>query len=365
MMQTGEIFKKHSLSEDDLVKLLQSDAKEQKKLFDYSARVKEDHVGNKVYFRGLIEFSNICSKDCLYCGIRKTNENTRRYNLSDEEILSAAQFAHKENYASIVLQAGELASSLFTARIVKLLQQIHQKTNGELRVTLSLGEQSEETYKQWYDAGAHRYLLRIETSNPDLYRKIHPADEVHDFVKRLKALEVLKKVGYQTGTGVMIGLPFQTLDHLADDLVFMRDFGIDMVGMGPYIEHAETPLYTYKDTLWSLRERFIMSLKMIACLRIIMPEINIASATALQAIDKMGREKAIKVGANVIMPNITPGIYRDSYKLYDNKPCTDENADDCTNCLQARVGMTGNQIGFGEWGDSGYFLDRNRVNEGN
>jgi biotin synthase len=343
---------------DDLVSLLNLEGDDQKLLFLRAAEVKEKSVGNKVYLRGLIEFSNLCSKDCLYCGIRKSNLYVDRYNLGDNEILEAVRFAHENNYASIVLQSGELASKAFTRRIENLLRKIHAHTRSELRVTLSLGEQSEKTYRCWFEGGAHRYLLRIETSDYKLYGRIHPRDKNHRFENRLHALELLKKTGYQTGTGVMIGLPFQTTTDLANDLLFMRDFGIDMVGMGPYLEHAHTPLSKYRHQLLPLTDRFNLSLRMIAILRILMPGINIAAATALQAIDKMGREKGIRAGANVIMPNITPEKYRDSYKLYENKPCIDEKADNCTTCLEARIGMTGNIIGYGEWGDSMHYQEK-------
>jgi biotin synthase len=355
MSNVKEILQQDRFTVADLVHLLSLDSESQKLLFSRAAEVKEKVVGNIVYYRGLIEFSNYCAKDCLYCGIRKSNQKVDRYNLSDREILQAVTYAHQQNYASIVLQSGELASKAFTNRIKLLLQKIHQQTNNSLRITLSLGEQSEETYRCWFDSGAKRYLLRIETSNEDLYKQIHPNDNRHTFENRLHSLELIKKIGYQTGTGIMIGLPFQTNENLANDLLFMHDFGIDMVGMGPYIEHSNTPLNELKDKLLPIQERLSLALRMIAVLRILMPEINIASATALQAIDKMGREKGIKAGANVIMPNITPGKYRDNYKLYENKPCTDENADDCTSCLEARIAMTGNAIGYGEWGDSKHY----------
>jgi biotin synthase len=358
MQEISRILEKSMYDPDDIRALLNTDESQQKLLFIKANEVKNQVQGNKVYFRGLIEFSNVCAKDCLYCGIRRSNSNVLRYNLSDDEILDAALFAHEKNYASIVLQSGEIASKSHTNRIESLLKKIYQKTNGKLRVTLSLGEQSDETYKRWFDSGAQRYLIRIETTNRELYKKIHPDNEIHNFNNRLKALEFLKKIGYQTGTGVMIGLPFQTIDNLTDDLLFMKDFGIDMVGMGPYIVHRDTPLYEYRNQILPLSERFYLALKMIAVLRLLLPNINIAAATALQAIDKMGREKALMAGANVIMPNITPGKYRNSYKLYENKPCTDENAEDCTPCLEARIGITGNEIAYGEWGDSKFYLGR-------
>ncbi|MBN1117700.1 MAG: [FeFe] hydrogenase H-cluster radical SAM maturase HydE [Bacteroidales bacterium] len=357
----SDILKKNILNKEDLVILLQVNAEEKTLLFEHAAEIKKKTVGNIVYFRGLIEFSNICAKNCFYCGIRHENRNFNRYNIDDEHIVNSARFAYENKFASLVLQSGELSSQKFTRRVTRLLEKIHKETNNELRLTLSCGEQSEETYKEWFNAGAHRYLLRIESSNPELYIKLHPNDKNHRFEKRLECLNILQNAGYQTGTGVMIGLPFQTMEDLANDLLFMKNYKIDMVGMGPYIEHSDTPLWNYRHTLLPLAERFQLSLKMIALLRILMPEINIASATALQAIDKLGREKALKVGANVIMPNITPGQYRNDYHLYQNKPCTDDSAEDCKTCLEARVALAGNTIGYSSWGDSKFFLNRNNI----
>lgn len=360
MSSVSTILSKEFLSRNDIITLLKSEGSDINELFAYSTEVKQRYIGNVVYFRGLIEFSNICEKDCLYCGIRSSNKNISRYNLSDEQILEAAQFAYENRYGSVVLQGGELESKFFTERIEKLLHKIKELSNGELGITLSIGEQSLETYKRWFSAGAHRYLLRIESSNKELYYKIHPNNPKHSFEKRLQALYDLKTAGYQVGTGVMIGLPFQTMEDLADDLLFMKEFNIDMCGMGPYIEHADTPLWQFKDQLLPLSERFNLALKMIAILRILMKDINIASATALQAIDPIGREKALKIGANIIMPNITPGTYRNNYKLYENKPCTDENAADCNNCLEARIKLSGNTIGYGNWGDSIHFKKKHQ-----
>jgi biotin synthase len=355
----NKILTKEKLSKDDIVALLNANADDTKALFTRSAEVKEEFVGNKVYLRGLIEFSNVCAKNCYYCGIRAGNNAVERYTLSDNEILEAAQFAYKNQFASIVLQAGELATEAFSVRIKNLLQEIKALCNGALGITLSLGEQTTKTYKEWFEAGAHRYLLRIESSNKNLYQKIHPQNENHNFDKRMACLQALRNIGYQVGTGVMIGLPFQTVDDLASDLLFFREINVDMVGMGPYIEHPDTPLYEHRNELLTKPARFKLALKMIAVLRIMMPDINIAAATALQAIDPMGREKAIKIGANVLMPNITPGKFRNKYKLYENKPCTDEDADDCTQCLEARIQMTGNTIGYNEWGDSKHFRGKN------
>ncbi len=352
------ILEKPELSKEDIILLLQTDEVDRNKLYAKASEVKEKYVGRKVYFRGLIEMSNICTKNCFYCGIRSGNSNVIRYNLSDDEVLEAADFAWKNQYASIAIQTGEVENHFFVNRVTNLLHKIGNLTNNELGITLSMGEQTEETYKTWYDAGAVRYLLRIETSNQNLYKKLHPNNKDHDFETRINCLKNLRKVGYQVGTGVMIGLPFQTLEDLADDLLWMREMDVDMVGMGPYIEHADTPLYKFKDLLMPLADRFNLSLKMIALLRIIMKDINIAAPTALQAIDSLGREKGIKVGANVVMPNITPGTYRNDYLLYQNKPCVDDAADDCKKCLEARIHLTGDEIGYGEQGNSKHFITR-------
>jgi len=353
-----EILAQEIFTRENIVSLLQSKDEDRTVLFKKSAEIKKLSIGNKVWFRGLIEFSNICSKDCLYCGIRKGNKSLTRYNLSDDEILAAARFAYENHYGSIALQSGEIESPYVTDRIENLLYRIKELSVGELGITLSLGEQDHEVYKRWYDAGAHRYLLRVESTNQKLYEKIHPNDSKHDFNNRLKCLKSLQDIGYQTGTGVMIGLPFQTMDDLAGDLLFMKEFDIDMCGMGPYIEHADTPLIKHSGKLMPLSERFDLTLKMIAIIRIMMKDINIVAATALQAIDPMGREKAVKIGANILMPNITPGKYRDSYKLYDNKPCTDDSAEDCQSCLEARVSLADAEVIYGEWGDSKHYKER-------
>jgi biotin synthase len=362
MSSISAILEQSSFSHSDLEQLLQAEGEEMRSLFKKAGEVRELFVGNKVYFRGLVEFSNVCNKDCFYCGIRKSNQNVNRYNLTDNEILDAARFADENRFGSVVLQSGENSSPAFADRITKIVRQIKRLSDGRLGITLSVGEQSERVYRQWFKAGAHRYLLRIETTNQSLYRKIHPEDQHHNFNRRLDCLNSLKSIGYQTGTGVMIGLPFQTIGDLANDLLFFQQFGIDMVGMGPYIEHSETPLYEFRHELLPIQTRFELSLKMIAVLRILMNDINIAAATALQAIDPLGREKGIMVGANIIMPNITPGLYRNDYSLYENKPCVDEEPAQCKGCLDARIALADGEIGYGEWGDSKHFMNNNAGN---
>ncbi len=353
-----EIIQKEKFSHEDLVYLLQSEGEDRKKLFAHAAKIKAELLGNKVYFRGLIELSNICSKNCYYCGIRLDNKKVHRYFVGEEEVIEAAAYAFENGYGSIVLQSGERTDKVFVDSIYNLLTRIKTLSDGKLGITLSLGEQSEETYKKWFELGAHRYLLRIETSNRELYYKLHPQNAHHDFEARLDCLKTLRSIGYNVGSGVMIGLPFQQIEHLADDLQFFDDMDIDMAGMGPYIEHEDTPLYAFKEQLMPKEERFQLALKMVAILRIIMKDINIAATTAMQTLDKQGREKALMVGANIIMPNLTPLKYREDYLLYEDKPCIDEEASECKNCLEARIHIAGSEIGYNEWGDSLHFKKR-------
>ena len=358
------ILLKNEFSHTELVALLSLQGDDKVQLYTHAAEIKKQYVGNKVYFRGLVELSNICSKNCLYCGIRSGNTKPQRYMVTEDEVLEAARFALDNGYGSMVLQSGERCDERFVATVSSLLQKIKTLSDGKLGITLSMGEQSESTYREWFAGGAHRYLLRIETSDRELYYRIHPNDSKHDFDNRINSLKLLRKIGYNVGSGVMIGLPFQTLEHLAGDLLFLKALDVDMVGMGPFIEHEDTPLYAFTDQLWPRKERFDVSLKMVALLRIMMKDINIAATTAMQAIDKQGREKALKVGANIIMPNLTPLKYREDYLLYEDKPCLDEDADECRNCLEVRIRMAGDNIGYGEWGDSKHFAKRNPSSTG-
>jgi len=253
-----EILQQATLSKTDIIRLLESNGDDQQTLFKKANEIKAQYVGLKTYYRGLIEFSNYCYKNCYYCGIRAGNKNVERYDLPDDQIIEAVRFAHENKYASVVFQGGERDDDEFIDRIEKLLLKAKAITNNEIGITLSLGEQTLETYQRWYEAGAHRYLLRIETTNKELFYKIHPQNRKHNFERRIQSLYDLKRAGYQTGTGVMIALPFQTTEHLADDLLFFKNFDVDMVGMGPYIEHTETPLYEFKDALIPLKERFYL-----------------------------------------------------------------------------------------------------------
>lgn len=347
------------LSRKELVNILKDESEDVlKSLIDQSYSVKLANVGESVYLRGLVEISNICRKNCLYCGIRSENR-IQRYLLTEDEIIQQGEYALKQGYGSVVLQGGERCDSEFIdmiERVIIRLKGLSESVqdsvyNRPLGITLSLGEQSKETYQRWFEAGAHRYLLRIETSNPTLYSKIHPNNPLHSHTTRLKALNFLRECGYQVGSGVMIGLPYQTIEDLADDLIFLKDWGIDMCGMGPYIPHHKSPLYGL--TIPEDNIRFTISLKMVALLRLLMPDINIAATTAMQTLHPYGRELAIKAGANVMMPNLTPSRAAKEYLLYEKKPT---HIEDNKNDIFKNPDI---KFGYHLWGDSPRFLSKN------
>lgn len=315
--------------------------------------VKQENVGNNVYLRGLIELSNKCKKNCYYCGIRVGNKEAHRYTLNKEEVLQSAQFAYENNFGSIVLQAGECVNDDYIDFVEDLLWEIGRLSDNKLGITLSLGEQSLQTYMRWRKAGAKRYLLRIEASSEELYKKLHPNS--HSYQARIDCLHLLKDADYQVGTGVMIGLPFQTYEHLVEDLLFFTKLDIDMVGMGPYLEHTQTPLYKYSEELHSKAERYEISLNMLASLRLLMPKINIASTTAMGSLHNKGREDAIRIAANVIMPNITPIKYREDYFLYENKICIDKSNEDSKQNIEKIVKAAAAVVAYGLHGDSLHF----------
>ncbi len=268
MSKFKKILSKEKLTKEDMKYIFEIEDKEKLQyLYDYAYKVKKKYVGTKAYFRGIIEFSNICEKDCFYCGIRKSNKKMDRYIMSENEILDKAKWAYENGYGSLVLQSGERHDKEFVDFIEEILKKIKKISNNALGITLSVGEQSYETYKKWYDAGAHRYLLRIETSNKKLYDKLHPSS--HNFDTRFKCLEKLKDIGYQVGTGVMVGLPYQTNEDMVDDVLFYKDFNIDMVGMGPYLKHKDTPLAKEIDN-YSETRQFKLGLKIIALTRILL-----------------------------------------------------------------------------------------------
>jgi biotin synthase len=314
------------------------------------------YCGNKVYYRGLIEFSNICANNCYYCGIRVENADVKRYLLAKEEILESALWCAEAGYGSVVLQSGERRDERFISFVEETVRAIKEKSISAtlpkgLGITLSVGEQTLETYQRFFAAGAHRYLLRIETTDPVLFAAIHPAHQT--LVARIAALDALKTAGFQVGTGVMIGLPGQTVEQLAGDLEFFKRMDVAMIGMGPYIVHADTPMAAWPRVAdRTPAQRFDLGLRMIAATRLLLKDVNIAAATALQAIDPRGREEGLRWGANVIMPQVTPVKVRREYQLYDGKPCLDESARQCRACLAARIASIGRETGYDEWGDS-------------
>jgi biotin synthase len=320
------------------------------------------NVGNGIYLRGLIEFSNQCSCDCSYCGIRKSNHEVRRYKLSKEEIVNTAKFAAQKGFGSVVLQSGEIQSNIFSdfvADCVKTIKQVTKSDNlpNGLGITLCCGEQSDDVYKYWFDMGAHRYLLRIESSVKKLFDLYHPPEQ--SYQQRLQRLRSLKRIGYQTGTGVIIGLPEQTYEDLAEDILLFRDLNIDMIGMGPYIHHSGTPLSSYKQ-IWQEKRNdiFLLSLKMIAVARILLKDVNIAATSALGAITKNGREIGLTYGANVIMPLITPINVRAGYDLYEGKVKNDIISEQTQEYAKKIKEEYGRIVKFGKWGDAPHFFNK-------
>lgn len=330
-------------------------------------RVMHDKVGPNVHMRGLLEFSNICSRGCYYCGIRRHEKKdgkagystVQRFELSEDEVLLAAQFCVDSGFGSITLQAGERQDRQFISFVERILRRIKQQSTSSalphgLGITLCVGEQSKESYERFFAAGAHRYLLRIETSNPDLYRRLHPEDQSFD--KRVRALQDLKEIGYQVGTGVMIGLPTQSVEDLAEDIKFYQEIDADMIGMGPYLEAGGSAQKTMQ-SLGLLQEsapkdRLRLSLRMIAATRIALEDVNIAAATALQAISPTGREAGLNFGANVMMPLVTPARQREKYQLYGGKPCIDEHSQACGSCIPKRAARVKRPVTVNAWGDA-------------
>jgi biotin synthase len=358
-----KICNKNTLDKDDIIYLLSLEENNDIELLRRMAyRTMLEDCGKKVYLRGLIEFSNICENDCYYCGIRKSNKNISRYFLRLDEILDAAMFAKNNGYGSIVLQSGEQQSKKFIDFLCKTIEAIKSATRSEslpdgLGITLCVGEQPYSNYKRLFEAGAHRYLLRIETSNKELFEKIHPKEV--SFERRKECLYFIKDIGFQLGTGVMIGLPGQTIDDLANDVIFFSEIDADMIGMGPYIVNRQTPMENHIDYfIQNKRKIYLLSLKMIAVTRIFLKDVNIASTTALQALYSMGREEGLRFGANVIMPLLTPAKNRKDYILYEGKPCIDELSNDCRDCIVQRIESIGRTIGYDEYGDSLHFFKK-------
>ena len=335
-----------------------------RELYQAAYRIKTYFSGRQVYLRGLIEYSNICSRNCLYCGIRRGNFKVRRFELSLDEILAAAGLAYDYGYGSVVLQGGERSDRKAVDFITLAVRTIRERFP-ELGITLSCGEQSLEDFICWKTAGADRYLLRIESSDRDLFYRIHPSE--NSFEARVQSLKDLRRAGFQVGTGVMIGLPGQTALHLARDVEFFRSLDVDMIGMGPWIPQQDAPLCDdTPETPEKAARRFRLALNMIAVVRLVLRNVNIASTTALQALRPAdGRELGLLAGANVIMPNVGNVEHREDYRLYDGKPDIDENAESIRRALDDSVAKIGESIAYNVPGTPVHYLERlNHPSEG-
>lgn len=307
-------------------------------------------VGDDVHLRGLIEISNHCVRMCHYCGLRAGNRDLTRYRMTAVEILSCANAALQYGYGTVVLQAGE-DPGITREWMAALIRQIKHETG--LAITLSLGERRIEELAVWRESGADRYLLRFETSNIDLFRQIHPSRTGQTEVDRIGLLKELRRLGYEVGSGVMIGIPGQTYLDLANDLYLFRELDLDMIGVGPFIPHPETPLATQSKLVGNgshgqVPNSELMTYKMIALSRLVCPNANIPSTTALATLNiKGGREMGLQRGANILMPNLTPPRYRVHYEIYPAKACIRETAEQCHGCMRRRIEMLGRKVGIG------------------
>lgn len=303
-------------------------------LFSLAQRIRQQQFGSRIYTRGLIEFTNYCKNNCYYCGIRRDNRNVERYRLTQDEILECCRLGYDLGFRTFVLQGGE--DGYFNdARMEKIVRAI-RKNYPDCAITLSLGERSYESYQRLFAAGADRYLLRHETANEVHYGKLHPPEL--SAANRKRCLYDLKKIGYQTGTGFMVGAPGQTAECLAEDLCFIRQLNPQMVGIGPFVPHHDTPFAKEKGGTLEL------TLYLLALLRVMLPEVLLPATTALGTIDPKGRERGILAGANVVMPNLSPVNVRKKYELYDNKICTGDEAAECRQCLEKRMESIGCQL---------------------
>ncbi len=325
-----------TLSKEEFISLLQGhrDKELEEYLFEKSRRARHHYYGNEIYIRGLIEFTNYCKNDCYYCGIRKSNPHINRYRLTKEEILSCCASGYELGFRTFVLQGGE-DSYYSDDRMVDIITSI-KEAYPDCAITLSIGERSRESYRRFFDAGASRYLLRHETYNFDHYSYLHPEDLSPKH--RQDCLFHLKEIGYQVGTGFMVGSPGQTFSYLAEDLLFLKRLNPQMVGIGPFIPHHDTKFA--KEPAGSLE----LTLFLLGIIRLMLPKVLLPATTALGTIHPMGRERGIQAGANVVMPNLSPVGVRKDYSLYDNKICTGDEAAECRMCLQKRMESIGYQV---------------------
>jgi biotin synthase len=331
-----KLIQNHELSKEEYVELLKlsEDNQVTERLAKEAIRIRREIYGTAVYTRGLIEFTNYCKNDCYYCGIRRSNRNATRYRLSQDEIMACCENGYELGFRTFVLQGGE--DPYYTdERMVSIIQMIKEKYP-DCALTLSIGEKSYDTYKKFKEAGADRYLLRHETADEAHYRSLHPSEM--SLSVRKQCLYDLKALGYQVGAGCMIGSPGQTLECLAEDLIFLQELKPEMVGIGPFIPHHDTQFA--HEPAGSVK----MTLFLLSVIRIMLPNVLLPATTALGTLDPLGREKGINAGANVVMPNLSPVKNRKQYELYDNKICTGEEAAECRGCMGRRVASVGYEL---------------------
>lgn len=318
------------LSDGELRELIE-DPSHDNALREAADEVRRAHYGDAVYLRGLIEFTSYCKNNCLYCGLRAGNKHAERYRLSKDEILSCCAEGHALGYRTFVLQGGE--DPYYTDDMICDIVREIKHRYPDCAVTLSIGEKPRESYERYYKAGVDRYLLRHETADPAHYMKLHPAEMSCD--NRKRCLFDLKEIGYQVGSGFMVGSPYQNTDCLIADLRFLQELQPDMIGIGPYITHKDTP---FKDEAGGTAE---LTLRMLSILRLMFPYALLPSTTALGTIDPTGRELGLQAGGNVVMPNLSPTAVRKKYAIYDNKICTGEESAQCRRCLEMRIESAG------------------------
>lgn len=317
--------------DDELKQLIEYDESINQDLIKAADAVRREYYGDKVYLRGLIEFTNYCKNDCYYCGIRCSNRKANRYRLSKEEILGACKEGYELGYRTFVLQGGE-DGHYTDENICDIVSSIRNQYE-DCAITLSIGERTKDSYKAYFEAGANRYLLRHETADKAHYGKLHP--EAMSLDNRKRCLYDLKEIGYQVGSGFMVGSPYQRTECLVADIRFLQDLEPDMIGIGPFISHKDTP---FKDCENGSAR---LTLRLISILRLLFPYVLLPSTTALGTISPTGRELGLQAGANVVMPNLTPVKYRTQYELYDGKICTGEEAAECRGCLEKRIEAAG------------------------
>lgn len=328
-----KLIRNHELSKDEFIQLLKNadDQTLRQKLTEEAVRIRKSYYGNKVYTRGLIEFTNYCKNNCYYCGIRRGNTHAHRYRLTEDEILECCRSGYNLGFRTFVLQGGE--DPYYTdERMAHIISSVKQEFP-DCALTLSIGEKTYEAYRLFREAGADRYLLRHETADQKHYQSLHP--ENMSLAERKQCLYDLKALGYQVGAGFMVGSPGQTEECLAEDLVFLKELSPQMVGIGPFIPHHDTPFAAQP------AGSVDMTLFLLPIIRILLPKVLLPATTALGTLDTRGREKGLQAGANVVMPNLSPIRNRKMYELYDNKICTGEEAAECRGCLENRVKSVG------------------------